>query len=56
MKKGDVLVTLDHADYQQRVNAAEAALAGRPGPGSGRPRPAWARPRPTCAPPKPPSA
>ena len=27
VKKGDVLVTLDQADYQQRVNAAEAALA-----------------------------
>jgi membrane fusion protein (multidrug efflux system) len=27
VKKGDVLVTLDPADYQQRVNAAEAALA-----------------------------
>ncbi|ALW84465.1 secretion protein HlyD [Hymenobacter sedentarius] len=27
VKKGDVLVTLDAADYQQRVNAAEAALA-----------------------------
>ena len=26
VKKGDVLVTLDPADYQQRVNAAEAAL------------------------------
>ena len=26
VKKGDVLVTLDQADYQQRVNAAEAAL------------------------------
>ncbi|SES74740.1 HlyD family secretion protein [Hymenobacter actinosclerus] len=27
VKKGDVLVTVDAADYQQRVNAAEAALA-----------------------------
>jgi len=27
VKKGDVLVTLDPSDYQQRVNAAEAALA-----------------------------
>jgi membrane fusion protein (multidrug efflux system) len=27
VKKGDVLVTLDQADYQQRINAAEAALA-----------------------------
>jgi membrane fusion protein, multidrug efflux system len=27
VKKGDVLVTLDPGDYQQRVNAAEAALA-----------------------------
>ncbi|MBC8082438.1 MAG: HlyD family secretion protein [Hymenobacter sp.] len=27
VKKGDVLLTLDPADYQQRVNAAEAALA-----------------------------
>ncbi len=27
VKKGDVLVTVDPADYQQRVNAAEAALA-----------------------------
>lgn len=27
VKKGDVLVTIDPADYQQRVNAAEAALA-----------------------------
>ena len=27
VQKGDVLVTLDAADYQQRVNAAEAALA-----------------------------
>jgi membrane fusion protein (multidrug efflux system) len=27
VKKGDVLVTLDASDYQQRVNAAEAALA-----------------------------
>jgi membrane fusion protein (multidrug efflux system) len=27
VKKGDVLVTLDAADYQQRVNAAEAGLA-----------------------------
>ncbi|TGE19717.1 HlyD family secretion protein [Hymenobacter elongatus] len=27
VKKGDVLATLDPADYQQRVNAAEAALA-----------------------------
>ena len=27
VKKGDVLVTLDPADYQQRINAAEAALA-----------------------------
>jgi membrane fusion protein (multidrug efflux system) len=27
VKKGDVLVTLDQADYQQRVNAAEAALS-----------------------------
>ncbi|UOR04521.1 HlyD family secretion protein [Hymenobacter aerilatus] len=27
VKKGDVVVTLDPADYQQRVNAAEAALA-----------------------------
>ena len=27
VKKGDVLVTLDAADYQQRVNAAEAAFA-----------------------------
>jgi len=27
VKKGDVLVVLDPADYQQRVNAAEAALA-----------------------------
>ena len=27
VKKGDVLVTLDPADFQQRVNAAEAALA-----------------------------
>ena len=27
VRKGDVLVTLDPADYQQRVNAAEAALA-----------------------------
>lgn len=27
VKKGDVLVTLDPADYQQRVNSAEAALA-----------------------------
>lgn len=27
VKKGDVLATLDQADYQQRVNAAEAALA-----------------------------
>ena len=27
VKKGDVLVTLDAADYQQRVNAAQAALA-----------------------------
>ncbi|MBG8553122.1 HlyD family secretion protein [Hymenobacter guriensis] len=27
VKKGDVLVTLDPADYQQRVNAAQAALA-----------------------------
>ena len=26
VKKGDVLVTIDPADYQQRVNAAEAAL------------------------------
>ncbi|GAB2946879.1 HlyD family secretion protein [Hymenobacter coalescens] len=26
VKKGDVLVTLDPADYQQRVNAAQAAL------------------------------
>ena len=26
VKKGDVLVTLDQGDYQQRVNAAEAAL------------------------------
>jgi membrane fusion protein (multidrug efflux system) len=26
VKKGEVLVTLDQADYQQRVNAAEAAL------------------------------
>ncbi|WP_230688057.1 HlyD family secretion protein [Hymenobacter jeongseonensis] len=27
VKKGDVLATLDPSDYQQRVNAAEAALA-----------------------------
>ncbi|QNH62040.1 HlyD family secretion protein [Hymenobacter sediminicola] len=27
VKKGDVLLTVDPADYQQRVNAAEAALA-----------------------------
>ncbi|AHJ95774.1 HlyD family secretion protein [Hymenobacter swuensis] len=27
IKKGDLLVTVDPADYQQRVNAAEAALA-----------------------------
>ncbi|MBC6991539.1 HlyD family secretion protein [Hymenobacter sp. BT491] len=27
VKKGDVLVTIDPADYQQRVNAAQAALA-----------------------------
>ncbi|KAA9331400.1 HlyD family secretion protein [Hymenobacter busanensis] len=27
VKKGDVLVTLDPGDYQQRVNAAQAALA-----------------------------
>ena len=27
VKKGDVLITLDAADYQQRINAAEAALA-----------------------------
>ncbi|KUG06139.1 HlyD family secretion protein [Solirubrum puertoriconensis] len=27
VKQGDVLVTLDPADYQQRVNAAQAALA-----------------------------
>ncbi|MBO3271138.1 MULTISPECIES: HlyD family secretion protein [Hymenobacter] len=27
VKKGDVVVTIDPADYQQRVNAAEAALA-----------------------------
>jgi len=27
VKKGDVVVTLDPSDYQQRVNAAEAALA-----------------------------
>ena len=26
VKKGEILVTLDQADYQQRVNAAEAAL------------------------------
>ena len=26
VKKGEVLVTLDQADYQQRINAAEAAL------------------------------
>ncbi|SHK07422.1 HlyD family secretion protein [Hymenobacter psychrotolerans] len=27
VKKGDILLTVDPADYQQRVNAAEAALA-----------------------------
>ncbi|MCB2378667.1 HlyD family secretion protein [Hymenobacter sp. BT635] len=27
VKKGDVLIVLDAADYQQRINAAEAALA-----------------------------
>ena len=28
VKKGDVLVTLEQADYQQQINQAQAAIAG----------------------------
>ena len=55
VKKGQVLVTLDQADYQQRVNAAEAALFAAQAQVTAA-RAGVALPKPTFAPPKPASA